>query len=71
MDGELGRISASLEKSIRKVEEERGITFITRPTFVDASQCKLIAILQARETKRVLAARAFPIAVATRESSVQ
>ena len=54
-------MGAALEQTIAALEKERSIEFVMRPTYVDAASCTIVAFLQDRHNKQVLAATAFDV----------
>ncbi|MCP4592146.1 MAG: hypothetical protein GY842_15535 [bacterium] len=54
-------ISAELEHTVDTLESERDISFLMKPTFVDAGSCSIVAFLQEQSSKRVIAACALDV----------
>ncbi|UCG16966.1 MAG: hypothetical protein JSV19_02815 [Phycisphaerales bacterium] len=50
------KVGAELESTIKRMEDEKGIEFLMRPTYVDGAQCAVVAFLQDVRAKTVMAA---------------
>jgi hypothetical protein len=52
----LPALSESLEATLKRDEEAKGVEYRVRPTYIDAAACNLVAFLQHHTTREVLAA---------------
>ncbi|MCP4247186.1 MAG: hypothetical protein GY778_09070 [bacterium] len=54
-------IITSLDGAVTALEKERGIEFLMKPTYLDTRACQLVAFVQDRRSKTVLAACAVDV----------
>lgn len=57
----IGEVGEQLKQTLARLEGDRQIEFVIRPTFVDAAACSVVAFIEHAETGRVLAARRLVI----------
>ncbi len=62
IDVSVPEITAELERTLKRLEEELNIKFLLRPTYVDPASCRVVGIVQDAQTRKVLGARAFNVA---------
>ena len=63
----LPALSESLEATLKRDEEAKGVEYRVRPTYVDAAACNLVAFLQHDTTRKVFAAVTINVSSAVPE----